>query len=106
MSDTRGVICNGKFRILSPPFSFAPDPIAFIFSFVFPFFFSVLFLQNTRAGAQKLESEPLEYEDPNEGVAMMAMGPGDDSGSSEVRTGTLWEDFASIPPFVPLAMAA
>ncbi|CAM9782179.1 unnamed protein product, partial [Hapterophycus canaliculatus] len=31
---------------------------------------------------QKLESEPLEYEDPNEGVAMIPMG-GDDSGSSE-----------------------
>ncbi|CAM9682798.1 unnamed protein product, partial [Ectocarpus sp. 8 AP-2014] len=32
---------------------------------------------------EKLESEPLEYEDPNEGVAMTAMGQEDDSGSSE-----------------------
>ncbi|CBN79697.1 hypothetical protein Esi_0388_0005 [Ectocarpus siliculosus] len=32
---------------------------------------------------EKLDSEPLEYEDPNEGVAMTAMGQEDDSGSSE-----------------------
>lgn len=64
-----------------------------------PLFFSsglecdVIFLSWRRSGRanytgeQKLESEPLEYEDPNsDGVAMTPMGQ-EDSGSSEV-TGT------------------
>lgn len=49
------------------------------------FFFFSFFRGVVSTGAQKLESEPLEYEDPNDGVAMVNMGQEDDSGSSEVR---------------------
>eukprot|EP00752_Nemacystus_decipiens_P001585 g1546.t1 len=46
----------------------------------------------TRADLEeKLESEPLEYEDPNDGVAMVNMGQEDDSGSSEEEDSDLDE---------------
>lgn len=46
--------------------------------------FGRIFVEIVRAmGKQKLDEEALEYEDPNEGVAMTAMAR-EDSGSSEV----------------------